>query len=329
MRLIAWGALGALMLGGMAAAQQRARLPEECRKPIVEQCQGQRGQRQCVMLAMQHMTDACRILISDAAAKRSPLPDGMREVAYGADPRQRIDLAPGAPGERKPLLVFIHGGGWSIGDKRQSIGPKVAMATRDGYAFASINYRLVPGASVEDEAGDVAAAIAFLRKTAASNGVDPDRIVIMGHSAGAHLAALVSSDPTWLMKAGVPLASVRGVILLDGAAYDVGKQLADPSNPVEGMYKAAFGTEVARQQRLSPTAHAAAPNIANWLILPIQRRADSTAQSQALADGLRAGGASVTLVAVPGESHATLNKGLGEEGDFATGQVDRFLAAQR
>ena len=93
------------------------------------------------------------------------------------------------------------------------------------------------------------------------------------------------------------------------------------------MYDAAFGKDVARQKALSPTLHAAAPNVAKWLILPIERRADS--QAQALAAGLRQAGSSTRVIAVPGESHGSLNKGLGEAGNVATAEVDRFLEELR
>ena len=86
---------------------------------------------------------------------------------------------------------------------------------------------------------------------------------------------------------------------------------------------------MARQKALSPTLHATAPNVAQWLLLPIDRRDDSKAQSEGLAAALRPAGASVKVVAVPGESHSSLNKGLGEDSDFATGEVDKFLAALR
>jgi hypothetical protein len=95
------------------------------------------------------------------------------------------------------------------------------------------------------------------------------------------------------------------------------------------MYEAAFGKDPKRQAALSPSRHAAPPNVARWLILPIERRADSQAQSKGLADALIRAGSSATVVAVPGESHGSLNKGLGEAGDFATGQLDRFLAEAR
>ena len=145
----------------------------------------------------------------------------------------------------------------------------------------------------------------------------------------AHLAALVGTDPTYFARAGVPLNAVDGIILLDGAGYDIAQQMARPVNPVGFMYDAAFGRDPKRQRALSPTLHAALPNVANWLILPVASRSDSTAQSNDLATGLRANGATARVVPVPGENHGSLNRGLGEAGDFATGEIDRFLTAIR
>ena len=318
----------AVMIAGMAAAQQRARLPEECRQEIASLCSGAAGGlRACVRSVLPKLSDPCRTAVSEGGGRTAPPPPGTRELAYGADPKQRLDLLVPATTQRAPLLLFVHGGGWSIGDKRTGAGVKAAHFTARGWAFASVNYRLVPSATVEQQAADIASAIAFARIHAAEQGLDPDRIVLMGHSAGAHLAALVGTDPRFLKAAGVPMSAVRGIVLLDGAGYDIAGQMARPGNPVAGMYDAAFGKDVTRQQALSPTLHAAAPNVAKWLILPIQRRADSTEQSEGLAAALRPAGASVRVVPVPGESHSTLNKGLGESGDFATGEVDRFLAA--
>ena len=322
-------ALVATLFGGAAFAQQRERLPPECRQEIVALCRGSEGGfRSCIRTALPKLSDHCRKAIGQRGASAAPAP-GTRELAYGADPRQRLDLLTPANAKRAPLLLFVHGGGWSIGDKRTGAGAKAAHFTAQGWAFASANYRLVPQATVEQQAADIAAAIAWARKNAAANGLDPDRIVLMGHSAGAHLVALVGTDPLYLSAAEVPIGAVKGVVLLDGAGYDIAGQMARPGNPVAAMYDAAFGKEVARQKALSPTLHAAAPNVANWLILPIDRRDDSKAQSEGLAAALRPAGASAKVVAVPGESHSSLNKGLGEEGDFATGEVDKFLAALR
>ncbi|XUM24396.1 alpha/beta hydrolase fold domain-containing protein [Bradyrhizobium oligotrophicum S58] len=83
--------------------------------------------------------------------------------------------------------MFVHGGGWKRGDKRNATGAaKIEHLLAQGYAFALIDYRLVPAATVEQQAADVAAAVAWLRKNAGRLGIDPSRLVLMGHSAGAH-----------------------------------------------------------------------------------------------------------------------------------------------
>ncbi|MDP9421522.1 MAG: alpha/beta hydrolase [Pseudomonadota bacterium] len=329
MRWMLIAALGATALGGVALAQ-RERLPSECRQEIMQLCRGQGGGfRQCIMTALPKLSDPCRKAVGERAAASSPLAPGTVEHAYGADPKQRLDLVRPAGVTKAPVLLFIHGGGWSIGDKRHAAAPKAKHFTAKGWAFASANYRLVPQATVEQQAADIASAIAWLRVNAASQSLDPDRIVLMGHSAGAHLVALVGTDPQFLKTAGVPLSAVKGVVLLDGAGYDVPTQASAEMNIVRPMYEAAFSKDPKRQAALSPTRHAAAPNVSRWLILPIERRQDSQAQSKGLADALTRAGSSAAVVAVPGESHGSLNKGLGEAGDFATGQINQFLNATR
>jgi arylformamidase len=330
MRLVLVGVVSAMALGGVALAQ-RERLPAQCRQEIMQLCRGAMGGgfRECIMTALPKLSDPCRKAISERASAGSPPAPGTVEHAYGPDPKQRLDLVRPAGVAKAPVLLFVHGGGWSIGDKSQAAGNKAVWANSKGWAFASANYRLVPQATVEQQAADVASAIAWLRTNAAREGLDPDRIVLMGHSAGAHLAALVGTDPRYLKTAGVQLSAVKGVVLLDGAGYDVPTQASAEMNIVKPMYEAAFGTDPKRQAALSPTRHAGAPNVARWLILPIERRQDSQAQSKGLADALGHAGASATVVAVPAESHGSLNRGLGEAGDFATEQVDAFLVGAR
>jgi acetyl esterase/lipase len=322
--------LGVSALGGVALAQ-RERLPAECRQEIMQLCKSSMGGgfRQCAMTALPKLSDPCRKAIGERAAAAYPPAPGTREFAYGADPKQRLDLVKPAGITKAPVLLFVHGGGWSIGDKAHAAPDKARWANSKNWAFASANYRLVPQATVEQQAADIASAIAWLRTNAVNEGLDPDRIVLMGHSAGAHLVALVGTNPQYLKAAGVPLGAVKGVVLLDGAGYDVPTQASAEMNIVKPMYEAAFSKDPKRQAELSPTRHAAAPNVARWLILPIERRADSQAQSKGLADALNRAGASATVVAVPDESHGSLNKGLGEAGDFATEQVERFLAGTR
>ena len=317
----------ALIASHEAWGQRLGQLGPECRTPALRQCLDAADRRQCIMGAMQQLPDSCRKAISEGAAARAVLPAGWRELSFGSDPRQRLDLVmPSSASAKAPVLLFVHGGGWSIGDKRIGSEVKGRHFAAQGWAFASTNYRLVPAATVEQQAADVAAAVASLRRQA---GVDPDRIVLMGHSAGAHLAALVASDPSYLRAAGVPMSAVRGAVLLDGAGYDVGEQMAEPRNAVLSMYTQAFGTDPKRQAALSPARHAAAPNAAEWLILPVAQRRDSTAQSEKLARLLRAGGSRAEVLPQPGKTHMTLNRELGQPGDQSTAVVDRFLAQLR
>jgi acetyl esterase/lipase len=329
MRWILVAMLGATALGGVALAQ-RERLPAECRQEIIQLCRGSGGGfRQCIMTAMPKLSDTCRKLIGERAAAAYPPVPGTVEHSFGADPKQRLDLVKPAGVAKAPVLLFVHGGGWSIGDKAHAAPDKARWANGKGWAFASTNYRLVPQATVEQQAADVASAVAWLRSNAGRQGLDPNRIVLMGHSAGAHLVALVGTDPRYLKGAGVPMNAIKGVVLLDGAGYDVPTQAGAELNIVRPMYEAAFSTDPKRQAALSPTHHAAAPNVSRWLILPIQRRADSQAQSNGLADALNNVGAKAIVVAVPDESHGSLNKGLGQVGDFATQQVEGFLEGAR
>lgn len=263
----------------------------------------------------------------------TPVP-GQTDMAYGTDPLQRLDFwraTPASAAVRKeaPLIVFVHGGGWKRGDKSNATGTtKVSHYLGLGYAVASIDYRLVPANSVEEQAQDVASAVAWLRAQSARLGVDPRNIVLMGHSAGAHLAALVGTDMRYFAKAGLAPDAVRGIVLLDGAAYDVPRQIAEGGNFMHDTYLQAFGTAPARQKALSPTTHAARPNAPDFLILHIARD-DSTAQSTALGAALRQAGTPAEVQGVEGtglRGHAAINRDLGSPDYPATAIVDAYIA---
>ncbi len=261
-----------------------------------------------------------------AIAQKAP---AAREIAYGTDKLQKLDFyAAKGTSTPAPLVVFIHGGGWKRGDKGNATGAeKVTHFTGRGYAFASLNYRLVPSAKVEDQAQDVANALAKLVKDAGTLGFDPTRIVVMGHSAGAHLAALISTDPQYLQRAGMTLGQIDGVVLLDGAAYDVPAQMADGPRIMGGTYSEAFGKDPARQRALSPTLQAAAPNAPAFLILHVDRD-DGTRQSNALAAALKAAGARAEVKALPGKGligHMQINRELGDPGYVGTPIVDAWV----
>jgi len=267
------------------------------------------------------------VAISAGAASRGERGDS-QTLAYGADGLQAVDYWAGRTRDA-PLVVFVHGGGWSRGDKRMMDGSdKLAHWRAQGYAVASVNYRLVPEATVEQEAEDVAAAVAFLKGHAGTLGFDPERIVLIGHSAGAHLVALVGTDPAYLRGVGLGFADIDGVVPLDGAAYNVQQQLDEGPRIMGRMYRQAFGGDAARQQRLSPTAQSAAPNAVEFLILHVQRP-DGIKQSEALGAALRQAGTRAEVRGFPGtglSGHAEINRRMGDPDYPATPVLDGFLA---
>jgi len=260
----------------------------------------------------------------DQAAAQVP---GKQTLSYGAAAAQRVEYWPG-PNAHSPLVAFVHGGGWTRGDMTMVDGSaKLTHWHSLGYAVASIDYRLVPQATVEDEAADVAEATAFLHGNAARLGFDASRMVLVGHSAGAHLAALIGTDPKWFNGAGLNMDAVRGVVLLDGAAYDVSRQLSIGAPLMQRTYVQAFGSNPERQKRLSPTLQAAKPNAPAFLILHVQRP-DGITQSEALAGALRAAGTAVEIHGFPGTGlagHAAINRQMGQADYPATAALDRWL----
>ena len=256
------------------------------------------------------------------AAQRSAWPEGTTEIAYGSHARQRLDFTPG-PSRRAPLFIFIHGGAWAFGDKSMA-GHMAAHARARGYAFASLGYRLVPDADPEQQAGDVAAAIAHLVRDAERLGIDPDRIILSGHSAGAHLAALVGTDPRYLAAHRLPVSLLDGIVLLDGAGYDVPAQMQRGGPFLRRLYARAFGNDPLFQARVSPTLQAAAPNAGRFLILHIASRPDdSGAQSERLGEALRAAGTPADVDSVD-NTHAQIFRLFGQPGHAATERTDAF-----
>jgi len=153
----------------------------------------------------------------------------IQTISYGRSATQTIDLV--VPADRPaPLVVFIHGGYWQELSKRESFSPAPGFVSH-GVAYAAIDYTLAPTAGVGEIVDECRSAVAHLRFDADALGVDPERIVIAGSSAGAHLTAMVSLDTatTW-RPAGMALisgvyelepligTSINGALDLDSAA---------------------------------------------------------------------------------------------------------------
>lgn len=244
-------------------------------------------------------------------------------LAYGSAPRQRVNLyRPANGGKGAPLAVFVHGGGWAMGSHK-NVQEKPAWASRKGLWFGSVGYRYLPEAPVETQAADIGAAIRRLRAEAGKHGYDPNRIILMGHSAGAHLAALVATDRQY---AGDAFGAIKAVIPIDGAGYDVALQMRGGRGPLMKLYTDAFGDDPERQRALSPVTHAGRGDAPRWLIIHVGDRAASAYQAGLLAAPLRAGGASVMIKAIPG-THMSANHDFGKADYPAQAEVDALVKA--
>lgn len=250
-------------------------------------------------------------------------------LAYGSDRLQQLDfyMAKGAAGPA-PLVIFVHGGGWKRGSKDVA-GSRYAPEhyTGLGYNYAAINYRLVPDATVEQQAADVARSVRALLDRARELGIDRSKVVLTGHSAGAHLVALVGTDEQYLRGAGLSFRDIAGVMPNDGAAYDVAAQMKDGGPMMQDTYVQAFGTDPARQRALSPTLQAASPNAPQFLLIHVKRQ-DGVAQAKGLEAALRQGGTTVERREFEGrglQGHAEINRQLGNPAYPATAVVDAWL----
>ncbi len=217
-----------------------------------------------------------------------------RNVAYGGEPRQRLDVyAPRRTGAATPLpvVIFFYGGSWNSGTKAGYGFVGRALAAR-GFVVVVPDYRLVPDVRYPTFLRDNAAAVGWVRAHVAALGGDPDRLVLAGHSAGAYNAAMLAIDPRWL---GRDRAAVRGWIGLAGP-YDF--------LPLDGdVTRATFG-DAPDLPATQPGAHVAAGDPPALLVTGDDDTLVRPSISDTLARQLTAAGVPVERVRYPGIGHA-------------------------
>jgi acetyl esterase/lipase len=267
--------------------------------------------RNMVLVLMTFFLAAPLVAAQPEAASSSP-----QAMVYGRDPMQGLDFWR-ARGAKAPLIVFVHGGGWSSGDKTWVGSAMPAHFLARGYAFASLGYRLVPDVTVEQQVQDVADAVGFLVGRAEQLGLDTSKVVLIGHSSGGHVVALIGTDPRFLHAEGLDLAVLKGVVLLEGAG------LAPQARRGGGGGGGVFGTE-AERQALAPVAHAAKPNAGSFLMLQADS-ADLKRQSDFLAHALREAGTPTRIEDIANSGHNQLVSDLGIGSHPETAIVDAFL----
>lgn len=249
------------------------------------------------------------------------------DVAYGDAPLQKLDVFyPKRKIENlAPVIIMVHGGGWCVGDKtmRGMTGNKMEHYTAKGFLYVSVNYPMVAEGSMALQQGnDVARAVAYVQKHAAEWGGDASRVILMGHSAGAHLVSLVNADAKMRKDAGV--TKLIGTISLDSGTTNVVTQMNHPIEFMKERYAEAFGDKEEYWIASSPF-HQLDKTASPWLsVCSDGRTGDPCGQSDEYAEKSNALGIPAQVIPVK-KGHGAINNELGEAGQY-TDNVDKFIA---
>ena len=275
------------------------------------------------------------ILIPDSQGINVAVQRVYRDVAY-AEPRnerQMLDVYAPIGAKNRPVVFWIHGGGWQRGDKTE-MHAKPQAFTDKGYVFATTNYRFIPNVTMQQIAGDVAKSIRWVYDHAAEYGGDPRTIVVMGWSAGAQLAALICTDDRYLKAERLALTNIKGCVPVDADTFYPALQIdtveAVPGAKRPSSYRIKFPEGSDRE--LSSVLYVAKDKgIPPFLILHIAGHPESgtAIQAQVLANALQVAGIPVKVVPAEGKTHITINSELGLRGDFSTKAVFDFLDGLR
>ncbi len=253
-----------------------------------------------------------------------------RTFAYashpGVDPNlTSLDVyAPpaGADGCRdRPIVVWVHGGGWTSGDKSEFMTDKVKLFNDAGYLFVSVNYRLTnralptpaPQYPVHDQ--DVADAFGWVIHHAGELGGDPHLFAVLGHSAGGGIVAAIATDDRYLARSDEPLTAMTCVGALDGEGYDITAGATTSPAEVQAGYRDVFGTDPAIWAEASPVRHVGPDKgIPRFFIAA---RGDKWRLEPQLAfiDALRRAGVPTTVLDAAALEHSDLTTAVGAPGD--------------
>jgi acetyl esterase/lipase len=279
-----------------------------------------------------------RILVLLAAAlltSPAPAQEVKKNIPYAqpAHERQVLDIYSPKDAKKLPVVFWIHGGGWQTGDKT-SVQAKPQAFVDKGFVFVSTNYRLLPDFDMGTIIRDVAKSLAWVHGHVAEYGGDPERIFVMGHSAGAQLAAIVSIDERYLKAEGQSLAFIKGCVPVDGDTFDVPAiiETAETRRRVHGQpqakfgHREKFGNDPAKHKDFSAVTHIAkGKGIPPFLIIHVADHPDTTAQAQRLAAVLKEAEIPVTLYGGKETTHNKINADLGVADDPGTKALFEFV----
>lgn len=247
------------------------------------------------------------------------------DIAYrsieGVDPALlSVDVHPVEGRCDAPVAIWVHGGGWRRGDKDNDAGQRAAFYNAQGWLLVSVNYRLTtatadPPVRFPDHNNDVAAAIAWIDAHIDEFGGDRSTMLLVGHSAGAGIAAAVMADPSHLAAHGITPDHLDCVVLLDSAGYDVS---AAAQGPGADIYVDAFGDDPAIWARASPIEHVGDGPLPARVLIVTRGGVARVDVARTFADRNIAEGTDAHVVDVSPLTHEEVNTAIGSGDDTMT-----------
>ena len=244
------------------------------------------------------------------------------DLTYGAHPDQIFDLY--LPESAAPkLVIFLHGGGWTHGSKRNA-RPMAEYLTQAGYALASLEYRKLPAVPPRRLVQDCADGVSHVLNCAVKLGLNTGSAVLCGHSAGGHLAALLLADRAYLRRAGMQAELISGVIALDGI-FDLGSAQLDRHMRAAGVSLGAGGSA---KLSFSPLHLVAGMAGDPRFLLLHGERPQYAGQAADFEKTLRQQGRNVERLSVPDLSHMEMTTRFGMSGTRMEEVVIGWLGRQ-
>ncbi len=259
-----------------------------------------------------------------------------RDIPYATPAHERQVLDVHAPPGAKdlPVVFWIHGGGWQAGHKGL-VALKPKAFTDAGFVFVSTNHRLLPTVEMGDIIRDIARGVRWVRDHAAEYGGDPTRVLVMGHSSGGQLAAIICTDDRYLKAEGLSPTMIRGCVPVDADTFDIPAiiEVAEVRARAHGFplptngHRQKFGNDPVKHRDFSAVTHVARDKgIPPFLILHVADHPDTSAQARRMGAALKEAGIPVTVVGVRETTHAQINDNLGKPGDPGTDALLAFVA---
>ncbi len=220
----------------------------------------------------------------------------------------------------KPVVIYVHGGGWAIGDKTQSLDNKISLFNEMDYVFVSVNYRLSPfpykpndanRIKYPDHNNDVAYAIKMIYDNIHKYGGNNQKMVLFGHSAGAQIVSLTGVDKSFLEARGLSLDVLKGIGIIDTKGFDVTTLVAYDNNTQE-MYINGFGENATENDKASPIKHIASGLSFPKVFITVRGSELRKAAINEFIDKMNDSDLNITIVDGSIYSHSEINDAIGK-----------------